>query len=881
MLVLNAGDQPHIYLVATDAAGNASDMDEDPGNGLQASLVRDIEWVATFGHKKAQNTISNPHEFSTSSWYQSQVLQEDADEWDAGTGIDERTGQGASTSGVHLEWRKVAPISYPAGRNGHALCYDPVRGRVVLFGGDTGGATSDTWEWDGVAWKSISTLDPQLDGDPPARAQARCAYDTRRGRILLFGGALGNEEYYDDFWSYDGTSWARISSANPGEDGEPPARSQYGMVYDTARERLILFGGRNGNGRLSDLWEWDGTNWTLVTPEDPEGDGNPGDAGGRISGPAMAYDPLRQVTVLHGGQGSKSPGETWEWDGTSWALITPADVLGDGSPGQVENHTMEYHDTLGKVVLLAPGDNWGLNQEIWSWDGTEWMHHDTSDPEGDGDAIGAYRSPAAYDAAHDEIIFFGGQLVADEEHGGNTWRWDGASWRSSAKSLGFGNGLTVTPPGRANHQMVYDVNQKRVFMFAGYGGGYLSDSWLWNGSTWQKKYMADPENDGHACAVFSHGMTYANGFGDGKVVTYSGQKPTDCAYWSKDQLVWMSDGNSWEKAHINQSTWAQPEAKTADRLTYDSVRNRVVMYRPTVSDGGVVWELYPNGTSYTWEKNMVPLLENQYGSATAAFDVEREITVITNGNCGTYEWDGTNLSAIQLTSDLPESGYNCLAYGDSKYDPVRGKVIAIGGSDKTTSSSSNLALEWDGANWTELTTGDPGGDGNPEPRQGHGFAHDGGRGELVLFGGWDMDDSTWRGKWAIDGRPGHVATFRLAGAGHCQELDLQSVAVRWSAGGVSQGVSPADGASLYGWQQGRWGLLDSNTAALDAPGVIEWTETSPEVLDHMAFGDLGSLAFSVVPRGVNGLGLAKVSTDYVMATVSYRLTPDAPEQCEN
>jgi hypothetical protein len=36
------------------------------------------------------------------------------------------------------------------------MAYDPVRRRVVLFGGFHAGVTyADLWEWDGTAWEQI------------------------------------------------------------------------------------------------------------------------------------------------------------------------------------------------------------------------------------------------------------------------------------------------------------------------------------------------------------------------------------------------------------------------------------------------------------------------------------------------------------------------------------------------------------------------------------------------------------------------------------------------------------------------------------------------------------------------------------------------------
>ena len=36
------------------------------------------------------------------------------------------------------------------------------------------------------------------------------------------------------------------------------------VVYDSARQRTVLFEGLGSNSGLSDTWEWDGKNWKKV-----------------------------------------------------------------------------------------------------------------------------------------------------------------------------------------------------------------------------------------------------------------------------------------------------------------------------------------------------------------------------------------------------------------------------------------------------------------------------------------------------------------------------------------------------------------------------------------------------------------------------------------
>lgn len=63
------------------------------------------------------------------------------------------------------------------------------------------------------------------------------------------------------------------------------------MAYDSARGRIVMFGG-SGNAypsELGDTWEWDGKNWTRGQPTNSPGWG---DASVR------ADDSARQCTVL-------------------------------------------------------------------------------------------------------------------------------------------------------------------------------------------------------------------------------------------------------------------------------------------------------------------------------------------------------------------------------------------------------------------------------------------------------------------------------------------------------------------------------------------------------------------------------------------------------
>src|SRR5215472_5213859 len=46
----------------------------------------------------------------------------------------------------------------------------------------------------------------------------------------------------------------------------PPARAQAMMAYDAATGNVVLFGGGNNRGGLSDTWTWNGSTWTKQNP---------------------------------------------------------------------------------------------------------------------------------------------------------------------------------------------------------------------------------------------------------------------------------------------------------------------------------------------------------------------------------------------------------------------------------------------------------------------------------------------------------------------------------------------------------------------------------------------------------------------------------------
>jgi len=223
----------------------------------------------------------------------------------------------------------------PTPRYGHAMAYDSVRLRTVLFGGyGVGGTIGDTWEWDGTSWMQRTTT------GPAPRYGHAMAYDSARSRVVLFGGESydGSVHYFGDTWEWDGTSWTQFAVGG----ANPVARGYHAMAFDSLHDKVVLFGGDSGGGYagfLNDTWDWDGASWTQRAIV--------GTAPYVRYGHAMIYDSAVAKIVMFGGVGGVWDRGTWELDGSVWTRRSPA------GPAYRMAHAMTYDSARGRAVLFG------------------------------------------------------------------------------------------------------------------------------------------------------------------------------------------------------------------------------------------------------------------------------------------------------------------------------------------------------------------------------------------------------------------------------------------------------------------------------------------------------------------------------------------------
>jgi hypothetical protein len=291
----------------------------------------------------------------------------------------------------------------PPLRAHHALVYDEANKCILLTAGSTplnGGSSfvvyNDLWCFSGNGWKEMGEAGDERSG-------IRLVYDSKRGKIFSFGGySEGNS--LADLRMLEGGTWKTISVLPEMKASEP------GFVYDTDRDRFIVFGGSAARGIVNaETWEWDGVLWKKITGPGP---------GGRQAF-SMIYDSKRKKTVLYGGMGT-SPSElfndTWEFDGTRWTKVA------DTGPGTRMSPGYAYDSKRNILIIFGGFKGDKRDSETWGWDGKEWKQLATTGPS--PRAMGYM----AYDKERDKIVLFGGRLGWPND-ANDTWEWNGTAWK--------------------------------------------------------------------------------------------------------------------------------------------------------------------------------------------------------------------------------------------------------------------------------------------------------------------------------------------------------------------------------------------------------------------------------------------------------------------
>lgn len=380
---------------------------------------------------------------------------------------------GGTTGGTHLDdvwvlelepvlrWQKISPAGKPpSGRSDHAAAYVPGLDAVVVFGGWDSPVhfLDETWALVLSGTPTWELLETQ--GTPPSpRKDALLVHDGDDNRVFVFGGI--DTAYRNDVWELalkPQPTWTQVSPT-----GTPPSgRRDAAGVYDAVHRRVVLFGGLDGAYR-SDAWE-------LVLGSPPKWRAVPASAmqpAGR-SYHTAAFDTARHRFLVFGGYNGAYYDDTWALGlagAPAWAPVHP---LTTTITSRLE-HTAILDPKRDRMLVFGGYDGAWKN-DVWSLPlsgGSGWsLFTPGGTPPGP-----RIRHSAIYDPMRDRMLVFGGQNFIQVTMN-DTWALDLGSDTWSAVPT------TGGPPGvRLNHVAVYDPVRDRMLVHGGTNGATLRDTW--------------------------------------------------------------------------------------------------------------------------------------------------------------------------------------------------------------------------------------------------------------------------------------------------------------------------------------------------------------------------------------------------------------------
>ena len=265
----------------------------------------------------------------------------------------------------------AAAPSPPPRRYGHTATFDPLRDRMVVFGGSDAGLSNEVWALalpGGTAWSTLAAA-----GNPPSARHAHTAvYDPVRDRIVVFAGADAGSR--NDVWalSLSGSpTWTELTPTGR----MPIMRQAHTAIYDPVRDRMVVFGGmgskpRTGDdlpgmgeeGSRNDVWALSlsgNPTWSALAPA-----GNPPSA--RYEHTAI-YDPVRDRMLVFGGfdpsRGSRNDVWALSLSGSpAWSALATS----GRRPAARRGHTAVYDPVHDRMVVFGGSDGYSSHKDAWA-----------------------------------------------------------------------------------------------------------------------------------------------------------------------------------------------------------------------------------------------------------------------------------------------------------------------------------------------------------------------------------------------------------------------------------------------------------------------------------------------------------------------------------
>ncbi len=339
---------------------------------------------------------------------------------------------------VQPTWTQLLPAGSPVEREAHSAVYDEAHNRMIIFGGRSlTGSLNDAWilsNADGLGGSpSWIPLTPGVGPSP--RAFHSAVYDSANNRMIVFGG----EPSSNDVWvlsnanGLGGTpaAWTQLSPTG----AIPNRRLGHSAVYDAANNKMIIFGGEMSLGVFSaildDIWVLSNANGLGGTP-------------------------------------------TW----TQVSPVSPA-----GAPMGREMHSAVYDAAHNRMVVFGGfASNYMLAQDVWVLSNANGLGGAPAwtqlSPTGAIPSLSRDLHSAVYDTSTNKMTVFGG--IANFMFVNDVWVLSNANGLGGTPAW---TQLQITPTSgpsvREGHSAVYHSATSSMTVFGGrLVQGWAKDVWV-------------------------------------------------------------------------------------------------------------------------------------------------------------------------------------------------------------------------------------------------------------------------------------------------------------------------------------------------------------------------------------------------------------------
>jgi hypothetical protein len=866
--VLPMPDTTDLFVDAVDRAGNAS----------VSVRVRDGRWRAGLGGKRSGNSGRNPHRIDRVRAVREHLALASAELPDVDYDRIEIGSSVASRAVQNWVQLTVDPIDL-TNRADSAAVYDEARGLTLVFGGIRSGLgvpvlLEDTWVSDGRTW----TLLPPQSIAPSPRYHAAMAYDSRRGRTVLFGGTeddgiFGSKVYgVDETWEWNGSTWVRRDPMTA-----PMARIEHGMAYDRERGSVVLFGGRLDDATASDeTWSYDGNDWRLHTPTtSPPADYEV----------AMAYNDAENLLFLVGGHHARCTGsrDTWVFDGTDWTRLQnthdPPISATALAFDRARNQMMMVGGRIDTTDCGTEPEAPIASNGVWVWSPLQqrWVAEAGPTP------AARYGHSLVYAAGTRDVRLIGGRVTEGDRPGTfleHNWRFDDEGWTRAP------NDRDTQPTGRSDSMSVRIPGRDGLLMITGEALNLSPvsyeiklDSWDFAEQTWTSTTVPEglcPRTGGRTAYDTLRDRAY---FFGGDTFAFLCPGPPFDGTTIQPPVMWsLGTDTEWTDHPVG-----GPEGRKLHGMTYDPKQDVVAVYGGSIfdpssppnlfwDDSEEFWLFHP--ATGVWEEVTTSTSPGPRSALMMGYDPVTEKILVAGGARQIFGSNGSvvrqkNLGLDTRVYDSVSRTWSAAIPGPAGSDIVppgaqmvldhdRNRLVVFGGA---------TIWEWDGTQWLSVNTVT-----RPPFREYHTLAYAGPGLGLMVFGGkaGNVRDDTWLLERANDVHPGFIATFDWGNAlVDTENIDEIELVISAGSSGPSGDATGVD-VSYWRFVSGHWTPFATNDASAESPGVV----ASAIIANPQdAISPDGEL--HVLIRGKAGVVLAedaaRTALERIEAHVRYRL----------